>query len=218
MFVLSVTTTPSAWAGTDALSESLKRVRTAIGLHPQLAAERKGELSLFEEILPRTRYVGEVGLDGGHEFRSTWDVQVNVLTHILKTCSLAGGKILSLHSRRATSAVLSHLERWPDCGVPVLHWFSGTIQELERAKEMTCWFSVGPAMLLSKKGRDIASRLPINRVLTETDGPFAQVGKQPLKPWDVSIAVHALSEIWNRPESDIRDILLDNLKSLTATI
>ena len=59
LFVLSVTTTPSAWPGTAALAKDAARIRTAIGLHPQIAQERQGELALFEELLPRSRYVGE---------------------------------------------------------------------------------------------------------------------------------------------------------------
>ena len=62
LYVLSVTTTPSAWAGTVALARNAPRIRTALGLHPQIAHERKGELPLFERLLPEVRYVGETGL------------------------------------------------------------------------------------------------------------------------------------------------------------
>ena len=55
MYVLSVTTTPTAFEGTSALASDAPRIRTALGLHPQLAHERKGELALFDELLPTTR-------------------------------------------------------------------------------------------------------------------------------------------------------------------
>jgi len=210
-----VTTTPSAWHGTFSLAKESQRIRTAIGLHPQLAAERQKELYLFDEILPSTRYVGEVGLDGGEEYRSTWQAQVDVFTHVLDACTKAGGKIISLHSRRATSAVLDLLERWPESGTPVLHWFSGSTTELERAKKLGCWFSVGPAMLVSKKGQDLAKRIPADRILTETDGPFAQFNKQQLKPWDVEIAVRQLAQLWGVSQSDAQKQLADNLRQLT---
>jgi TatD DNase family protein len=80
LFVLSVTTTPSAWSGTAALAKDAPRIRTAIGLHPQIAQERQHELPLFEELLPRTRYVGEVGLDGAPELKSSWGTQQRVST------------------------------------------------------------------------------------------------------------------------------------------
>ena len=45
IYVLSVTTTPSAWEGTSGLAASHSRIKTALGLHPQLAHQRKAELS-----------------------------------------------------------------------------------------------------------------------------------------------------------------------------
>src|SRR5690242_13201410 len=50
IYVLSVTTTPSAWTGTAALSEGMPRIRTALGLHPQLANQRISELEIFERL------------------------------------------------------------------------------------------------------------------------------------------------------------------------
>jgi TatD DNase family protein len=64
VYVLSVTTTPSAFLGTLKLTGTDSRVRTALGLHPEIAVAREVELPLFEKLLPQTMYVGEVGLAG----------------------------------------------------------------------------------------------------------------------------------------------------------
>ncbi len=109
LYVLSVTTTPSAWKGTSALAAGAPRIRTGLGLHPQLAHERKRELELFERLLPETRYVGEIGLDGAPEYKPYWSDQMAVFKRILDACRNAGGRILSIHSRRAASAVLDVL-------------------------------------------------------------------------------------------------------------
>lgn len=167
LYVLSVTTTPSAWNGTKALSNGSDRIRTAIGLHPQIAHERQSELPLFDRILPDTRYVGEVGLDGSPELRRHWNAQVEVFEHILRECQRVGGRVMSIHSRRAVKAVLDRLEKSPGSGTPILHWFSGNNFELERAVSLGCWFSVGPAMLLSERGRTLAAKMPCDRVLTK---------------------------------------------------
>lgn len=50
IYVLSVTTTPKAWRETARLAKGMKRIRTAVGLHPQIAHERLQELALFEEL------------------------------------------------------------------------------------------------------------------------------------------------------------------------
>jgi len=216
MYVLSVTTTPSAWKGTSALAEGSARIRTALGLHPQLAGERKGELPLFDVLLPQTRYVGEIGLDGSPEFRRSWNDQVAVFEHILAECRKAGGRVMSIHSRRASGPVLDFLERIPDAGTPVLHWFSGSFRDLDRAIKLGCWFSIGPAMLASEKGRGLAARMPRERVLTETDGPFAQLNGQAILPWQVENAIQGLSQIWSVPPADVEQSVFRNLKDLLA--
>jgi len=218
MYVLSVTTTPSAWEGTSALAVDSQRIRTGLGLHPQLAQERQGELTLFDRRLPETRYVGEIGLDRSPEFRKHWETQVAVFEHILGKCRDAGGRIMSIHSRRAGGAVLDYLERFPGVGTPVLHWFSGSIRELERAIELGCWFSIGPAMLSGEKGRVLAAHMPRERVLTESDGPFAQVDGEVLKPWDVDRAINDLGAIWTLRPKEVEEILHQNLNSLVRPI
>lgn len=214
MYVLAVTTTPSAWSGTERIVKESSRVRTALGLHPQIAHERKAELALFEQLLPQVRYVGEIGLDGGPELRSHWLDQLKVFTSILGLCQQAGGRVMSIHSRRAATAVLDAIEQFPGAGVPMLHWFSGSQRELSRAIEMGCWFSVGPAMLVGAKGRSLVAQMPRDRVLTETDGPFAQVDGTALLPWDVDTAVRALADLWDESETLIARQLSSNLRKI----
>ena len=217
MYVLSVTTTPSAWKGTSALAAPTKRIRTALGLHPQLAHERRNELALFDSYLPETRYVGEIGLDGAPEFRPHWNTQVAVFEHILARCKEAGGRTMSIHSRRASRAVLDNLERFSAAGTPILHWFSGSFSDLDRAVALGCWFSVGPAMLAGERGRALAARMPRERVLTESDGPFAQVNGVSAMPWQVEQALNALSTVWSLPSEEVTHNIRDNLRRILET-
>jgi len=218
IYVLSVTTTPSAWVGTSALAKPDSQIRTALGLHPQLAHQRKAELDLFDAYLSNTQYVGEIGLDGAPEYRQHWDDQLLVFNHILHACSQVGGKVMSIHSRRATSEVLDRLEAFPNAGVPILHWFSGSKREMERAISLNCWFSVNPAMLAAKQSRALVSHMPRERILTESDGPFVQVEGRSAMPWDVQRAVFQLAEIWNIPVSDVEVNLGNNLRRLDVTL
>lgn len=217
MYVLSVTTTPSAWKGTSALAAGNERIRTAIGLHPQLAQQRKGELAQFDELIDETRYVGEIGLDGTPECKPFWEDQMAVFEHVLQTCALAGGRILTIHSRRAEKDVLVFLERNRTAGTPILHWFSGSLRSLEQAIRLDCWYSVGPAMLRSQKGRDLVGRMPSDRVLTETDGPFAMFGDRAIQPWDVGDAVIRLAEIWQLSVLNVEERLASNLRLLVQS-
>ncbi|TMI99590.1 MAG: TatD family deoxyribonuclease [Alphaproteobacteria bacterium] len=217
IYVLSVTTTPSAWNGTQALSNGTDRIRTALGLHPQLAHERQSELQLFDRILAATRYVGEVGLDGSPELRPHWKAQVAVFEHVLRECQQAGGRVLSIHSRRAAKEVLDRLESSPGSGTPILHWFSGSMSDLERAISLGCWFSVGPAMLASQKGRALAAKMPRNRILTESDGPFARIGHTSLMPWQAADAAAGFAKLWSVSTTDAEKAIASNFRNLTRT-
>lgn len=217
VYVLSVTTTPRAWVGTAQLAQDHKRIRTSLGLHPQLAHERSSELGLFEELLPRSRYVGEIGLDGGPGYGQHAAIQSKVLDTVLRLSARSGGRIMSIHSRRAVDDILDRLAATPDAGTPILHWFSGTAAQLRRAADIGCWFSVGPAMLRGEKGRSLAKSMPIDRILTETDGPFASGPDGPLHPADAWLAVRQLTTIWGVPLDEARARLLDNLRSLSES-
>lgn len=211
-YVLSVTTTPKAWNGTSRLAEGKPRIRTALGLHPQLSHLRSGELELFDALLPNVKYVGEIGLDGGSGFSSHWDVQLKVFRHILRSVNREGGRVMTIHSRSSAAAVLDELKGID--GVPILHWFTGTKSQLKKAVETGCWFSVGPAMLSTKKGVEFVSMIPKDRILTETDGPFAKYKGNILMPWDSNISEEMISSIWELPIDVTKALLRENLKRL----
>ena len=113
--------------------------------------------------------------------------------------------------------MLDFLEQRPEAGTPVLHWFSGSPSELQRAVSLGCWFSVGPAMLSNEKGRALAARMPRDRMLTESDGPFAQIDGKSLMPWHVENALSTLSDVWSVPPEEVRETIEANLKTLLDT-
>lgn len=216
IYLLSVTTTPKAWPKTAKLARGRNRIRTALGLHPQLAHERHSELLLFEKLLENVRYVGEIGLDGAPGFGQHASIQIQVLSRVLSMVSEQGGRILTIHSRRAVDDVLRCLgdEHAPSS---ILHWFSGTGRQLDRAIAMGCWFSVGPAMLASSKGRALVSKMPRDRILTETDGPFGKYAGAVLRPVDSWKAVDALASLWELSRQEIIEQLKQNLRQLALS-
>lgn len=212
VFVLSVTTTPKAWKGTKKLEFENSKIRTAIGLHPQVASQRIAELDLFDEILPRTKYVGEIGLDGGKDFSDSYSIQLKAFRHILSSVNKSGGKVMSIHCRHSAKAVLDELENID--GTPILHWFSGSKSELKRAISRGCYFSIGPNMLCSKKGQEILSLIPTDKILTETDGPFGKYNRKILMPWDASIANDIIADNLGFSKEEMNFLIRSNLKKL----
>lgn len=217
VYVLAVTTTPLAWEGNLKLIHGKPRIQVAPGLHPELVPERHAELPLLLGLISRSRYVGEVGIDGSPHLKKLIPLQAEIFRQVVAQCARHSGRVISIHSRAAATHVLDIVEQHPSAGVPILHWFSGTMAELDRAIALGCWFSVGPGMLRSKKGRLLASRMPRDRVLTETDAPFVQDRGRPLMPWDVEAGELALAECWDQSAPEISEHLLQNFRSLTAT-
>ena len=212
IFVLSVTTTPKAWRGTKKLELENSKIRTAIGLHPQVASQRIAELDLFDEILPHTKYVGEIGLDGGKDYSDSYLTQLKAFKHILSSVNRLGGRIMSIHCRYSAKAVLDELENID--GTPILHWFSGNKSELKRAISRGCYFSIGPNMLCSKKGQEILSLIPTDKILTETDGPFGKYNRKILMPWDASIANGIIADNLGFSKEEMNFLIRSNLKKL----
>ncbi len=209
---ISVSTKPAA--GQSALAPKESKIRTALGLHPELAVERERELPLFEELLGLTDYVGEVGLDGSKPHRHTLDTQSGILMDILIMCARAGGKIVSLHSRDARGKLLDLLSMEPLAGKLILHWFTGSHREIARAAEMGCWFSVGPAMMSSERGRLAVSSIPKDRILPETDGPFGTVKGSYLYPWEAMDIASPLAALWGNSIAEVSQQLNNNFREL----
>ncbi|WP_025590879.1 Qat anti-phage system TatD family nuclease QatD [Agrobacterium tumefaciens] len=214
MFVIAVTTTPKAFLGNMRMIEGRKRIRVAVGLHPELVAERHREVEDVCQLMAKTKYVGEIGIDGSPPHKSSIKLQTEVFSRFLTRASELGGKILSIHSRGAAALVLDEIERNGHGTLPILHWFSGTKQQVERAAKLGCWFSVGPAMLRSRKGRELLASMPRHRLLTETDGPFATDVDRPLMPWDVCMALPAIAEVWETTPANVDQIVSANFRKL----
>lgn len=219
VYTLAVTTTPRAWPRNLALTCRTRFVRSALGLHPQLVATHGDEFGLWEKYLPQTRYVGEVGLDAGPRFYRSIDLQKQIFKRVLLNCAAEGGKILSVHSVRAVTAVLDLLEAHLPTGKGqvVLHWFTGSNAELRRAVQLGCLFSVNAQMIQSNRGRNLVSEIPLDRLLTETDGPFTQVGARAAAPGDVAGTVEALSELRQVPVDQLTARIRTTLRNLLAS-
>jgi TatD DNase family protein len=219
IFTLAVTTTPRAWPRNFELASKTKHVRAALGLHPQLVAERSGEIDLWESYLPEARYVGEVGIDASPRYYSSIDLQKQVFERILKQCAKAGGKILTVHGVRASALVLDMVEACLPLskGKVVLHWFTGSKVEARRAVDLGCYFSVNAQMMRNEKGRGLVSILPSDRLLTETDGPFTSHGDRPARPADVLVAIEKMASLRRVMPEKMSETVERNLRALLET-
>lgn len=213
-FTLLVTTSPKAWIETSKRMKVFSNIETALGLHPEIAHLKYDELSLFIENIKKTRFIGEIGLDGSEKYKETFGIQAEIFEQVIAECNFQGNKIISIHSRGAVKQVLNVLLRYPNCGKPILHWYSGNLKDLSIAIKLGCRFSVGLTMIKSKKGYEIVKRIPKELILLETDGPFAKINNNFLYPWDTEHILPYLMDIWALDKTQCNRQLQMNLNNL----
>ena len=213
VYTIAVTNAPSVFFHTRDLCRETKFVRAAVGLHPELVHSHGHELARLWPHLDETRFVGEVGLDYVTQDESLRRRQREVFSSIVARCAEKGNKVLTVHSRRAASDVLATV----GAGFPgsvILHWFSGTLAELREAVRIGCWFSVNAAMVRSASGRKLIENMPRERVLTETDGPFAKTRGRGATPMDVAEAIGPLASLWGTEREECVRVVLVNFRRL----
>lgn len=184
------TVTPTEYERLSPVLGSLETMRLGLGLHPWWIGTPEfgtldDALDAFETQLTATRYVGEVGLDFWSSRVHTKDEQVDALTYVARCCAVTGGKLISLHAIKAERELLDILESsgcLERCTC-ILHSYGGPSDQLSRAIESGCFFSVGTRMLSTKRGREYARIIPEGRLLIESDLPAAR--DEPVNACDV---------------------------------
>lgn len=170
--ILAMTTTPRAYHAETSMLRNYPSVYVALGLHPQLVSGRKQELAIFDRHVASSKFIGEVGLDFSKRFYSSKEDQIIVFEHIIQACVCS--KTISVHSVFSDKQVLDILEknRTTEHNRCILHWYSGSLTQLDRALEMGCYFSINEQMLKSANGTKIIHRIPVERMVLESDAPF----------------------------------------------
>jgi TatD DNase family protein len=215
---LAVTTTPRAWPQNRQWTRESLYVHAAVGLHPEVVEERYHELPLLEEYIEESRLIGEIGLDGSPQHRKSWSRQREVFVQALTGTQHAGGRVVSIHSRRAAQEVLKCIEQHttPDRVLPILHWFSGSIAEARRGASLGCYFSINDRSLEHEAGVALIRSLPEDRLLTETDAPFTTTGNRPSEPADVIRTVERLAAARGIAPLEMTRLLMTNARRVFA--
>lgn len=158
-----------------ALSERYPFIRVAVGMHPHEAGNTvNAHMDELRNILahPNCVALGEIGLDYHYDFaprevqRHWFDVQLS----LAKELDLP----VVIHSREASADCLDILRAHRDGLKGEMHCFSGSYETAKLCVDMGLYIAFGGALTFKKapKQTDCASRLPLDRILIETDCPY----------------------------------------------
>lgn len=202
IYTIAVTNLPDLYRKESGEIAS-KYIRFALGFHPELLHQYKSQIPLMWEFLPNAKYIGEVGLDFVDKtYRSE---QLSFFCELIERCRYDNNKILSIHSRKAVSEVLSIVGS--DFKFkPILHWFTGSVDELTLAVEAGFYFSVNASMMRSKRFLSLLSLIPSDRILLESDSPFIK--------YDTSYTESLVNLQHSVENEKINIVLWDNFKKI----
>lgn len=196
-----------------------KKVRQALGFHPLIMKNYDTtEILKFEKLINKTSYIGEIGLDFSREGINTKDLQIQVFTKILSIIKNSPSrKILSLHSRGAEKEVLNYLIE-NKIKYAIFHWYSGNIGVIDNILTAGYYFSINTSMIKSKKGIDIISRIPLNKILIESDGPYIDNKGKPIYPYDLIEVYNYLAKKNNITLDETIGLIKNNFFGLLSCI
>ena len=92
----------------------------------------------------------------------------------------------------------------------IFHWYSGKIGTLNQILRYGYYFSINESMCKSKKGQNIISKLPKDRVLIETDAPFIK----DVLPYKNYYVYSYLSNLWKLNIDEIINLIHTNFNQL----
>ena len=158
-----------------ALAEEFPTVLAAAGVHAHQAKDlTPGHLSEIEALAARgaIRAVGEIGLDYHYDFSSP-EAQRDVFRRQLALAEELGLPVI-VHSRLAGADIVAAVaaERFDRGGI--LHCFTEDRATAEAMIGRGFLVSFSGILTFPKAGalREVASRVPLDRLLVETDSPY----------------------------------------------
>lgn len=195
---------------------NFKHVRLALGYHPMLVGNNIFDENLFRSLSIKTSYIGEIGLDFSEKDASKRQLQIDTLQTIFDIID-DRPRFISLHSRRAEKSLYDILT---DIKIErvVFHWYSGPLFLIDKIISAGHYFSINPAMIVSKNGQKIIERIPSDRILTETDGPYVKIKGVSVQPEDTKLILEYLAVIWNKSFEEVNNIIHHNFTTLIGYI
>lgn len=195
-------------------------VYAAVGIHPwnanKLAPSELRDAADFISknagIREKLVAVGEIGLDPKYAKRKEQkEQQLRVFAEMLQLAERLGLPII-VHSRWSTPKITGILSSYRLKGV-LWHWLSDPTEALSRIIERGDYISEGPPVGYSDKIQEIVRQVPLDRLLTETDGPVRYYGPfkdTPTTPALISQTVTAISQVKKIDASNVAEQILNN--------
>lgn len=177
-----------------------------VGIHPHDAktfvVEKNETIEEMKKLIARRKQivcaVGECGLDYNRMF-STKEEQLRAFREQVKlACELS--LPIFVHEREAHEDLVSVLDTFPKLPPVVVHCFTGSLEEAKRYVDMGFHIGFTGTICKFKRGealRNIVTKLPLDRIMIETDAPWMGFvkGRRFSEPADVALVAKKISSL-----------------------
>ncbi len=213
---------PEEFEWTEALARDYPgQIIPSFGIHPQEPSEER--IGYLEGLISDKRLgaVGECGFDLFNEgFKATLDLQKRVWDIQLDLASGAGLPLV-VHCRKALHLVFADSRRLKRLPAVVFHGWPGSPGEAESflGRGINAWFSVGKGLLRGDKSlAETARRMPIDRLLTETDSPWMTLrGESRSVPGDIRLVLESVAALRGMDAGEFAGRIEENFRTVFSS-
>lgn len=207
---------PEEFASLERAATAWPGTRLAFGVHPWYAGEAVGDWQEAVEAAVScspSAWVGEIGLDGVKTEQSDPFVQDEVFRAQLRLAKRLDRPV-NLHCVKAWDGLVSALDAEYLSAGPrpfIVHSFAGPYQMVVVLAERGAFFSIGQlaARKDTRKGRERAALLPVDRLLLESDSFLVPCRDDTT---ELSFAVEWLAGVREVPCAELAAVLVENVR------
>lgn len=196
------------------IAEQYDDVHCAVGIHPlELHDEHSLSLDWLLKAInhPKVVAIGETGLDFHYHTTPAQIQQRSFELHL--QAAKQTNKPIIVHTRQAKELTLQLLKHADLCQAGVLHCFTEDWQMAKTALDLGYFISISGIVTFRNADsiREVAKKIPLDRLLVETDSPYLAPipyrGKSNLPEYVKEVADYL---------ANLRNIPLDTLTSITT--
>ena len=203
------------------LAKAYENIYASVGVHP---TEQEGKDPSVDELLALANHdkiiaIGETGLDYFHIEKDTADWQRDRFRRHI-AASNQSGKPMIIHTRDAKEDTIELMQQ-EKAEQGVMHCFSEDWDTAKAAIDLGFYISFSGIITFksAESLREVAKKVPADRLLVETDSPYltpVPYRGRPNSPAYTYYVAEKLAEIRGTSINDIADTTTANFKKLFA--
>jgi TatD DNase family protein len=220
--IVAIGTTAVNSASVLELAQAHRGVFAAVGIHPNDAAQAvESDWNALVDLADRPGVVavGETGLDRYWD-QTPFELQQEWFDRHLHLAHQSDWPVV-IHCRDCQRELIEQLRSLGRLVRGVQHSFTGTWDDAQAFLELGLHLSFAGMVTYTNKGldvlRDVAARVPLERLLVETDSPYLSPHPfrgQTNEPARVAVTARRLAELRGLPPEELARATTENARRL----